>query len=706
MGRVTVREYDGSEDPNLWIAHVKRVTAANNWDEERAIAHAMAALTGPAALWLESEGSEVETIAELKQGLVQRFRGANFSDLVDAQLRSMKQLEGENVAGYANRFQYLHAQGGSELAGHDAYAKWWIRGLRGSMAREVMLRSPVGWFDAVHEAKRIEHANLLLDGELDPTARLANVLPTSSRQPRPSNNVEDELLRIMARWSGLRERDGAQGRGHRGARPSRPERQEIAQRRFGGGARPGACNLCGEHGHWKNECPQRWRQDSDGGARPPVGLLAQRNKSASAGVGSYGQRGGPRNASGRQVRFDVPDDDLTRMGYAARAPTSVNLDDDGDCVRPRYASTGTDDETDVWDSYLSYLSDCARDSGATARSALPGDSSDTDDADEHVRADDVTGSSCARANLASTGIASGYRSAPVRAMAYDGRKRSRGEAGQRQPRRRAVLDPAWKDVIGKMSIPLQLWKGRSKRKMYAQVLLAMREMLGKKPAARRDEAERALGLRAKDGMGDNSSEGSRGVAQAAITGAQEYVTAELNGLTVSCIILDPGSTYSLIDATCAEYCHVSSKPAPDAFTIELANGAVVNPAGISEACTFRMLGTTTQIRFCVMRAERAYDVILGQDWLARVAAHTAHYSCVYEVAGQYVVQCDRRLRVSTRQEYCAGSVSVERDAQGGSDARRHTIELGNDTHDSRDSNSDSDSNCDSGDNAMFEEVFA
>ena len=109
MGRVSVREYDGSEDPNLWIAHVKRVTAANNWDEERAIAHAMAALTGPAALWLESEGSEVETIVELKQGLVQRFRGANFSDLVDAQLRSMKQLEGENVAGYVNHFQYLHA---------------------------------------------------------------------------------------------------------------------------------------------------------------------------------------------------------------------------------------------------------------------------------------------------------------------------------------------------------------------------------------------------------------------------------------------------------------------------------------------------------------------------------------------------------------------------------------------------------------------
>ena len=149
--------------------------------------------------------------------------------------------------------------------------------------------------------------------------------------------------------------------------------------------------------------------------------------------------------------------------------------------------------------------------------------------------------------------------------------------------------------------------------MYAQVLLAMREMLGKKPVAQRDEEEQAMGLCTKDGMDNNSTAGSRVVAHAAGTGAQEYVTAELNGLTISRIILDLGSTYSLVDATCAEYCHVSSKPTSEAFTIELANGVVVNPAGISDACTFCMLGTTTQICFCMMRAERAYDIILGQD---------------------------------------------------------------------------------------------
>ena len=90
-----------------------------------------------------------------------------------------------------------------------------------------MLRSPMGWVDAVREAKSIEHANLLLDGELEPTTRLANVLPKPSRHLRPSDDVEDELLRIMARWIGLCERGSVQGCGHRDTRLSIPEQQEI-----------------------------------------------------------------------------------------------------------------------------------------------------------------------------------------------------------------------------------------------------------------------------------------------------------------------------------------------------------------------------------------------------------------------------------------------------------------------------------------------
>ena len=61
------------------------------------------------------------------------------------------------------------------------------------------MRSPIGWFNVVRKAKSIKHANLLLDGELDPVTRLANVLPKSSHHPRLKDDVEDELLWIMAR---------------------------------------------------------------------------------------------------------------------------------------------------------------------------------------------------------------------------------------------------------------------------------------------------------------------------------------------------------------------------------------------------------------------------------------------------------------------------------------------------------------------------
>ena len=70
------------------------------------------------------------------------------------------------------------------------------------------------------------------------------------------------------------------------------------------------------------------------------------------------------------------------MGYATRAPLSGTLGDDSACVQ--YVSTSTDDDVNVWDSYLSYLTDCVRDARAVAYGALPRDDSDPDDVDSYV----------------------------------------------------------------------------------------------------------------------------------------------------------------------------------------------------------------------------------------------------------------------------------------------------------------------------------
>ena len=59
------------------------------------------------------------------------------------------------------------------------------------------------------------------------------------------------------------------------------------------------------------------------------------------------------------------------MGYAVRVPTSMTLSDNEGSHDARYASVSTDDDANVWDSYLSYLTKCARDAGVAARSALP-----------------------------------------------------------------------------------------------------------------------------------------------------------------------------------------------------------------------------------------------------------------------------------------------------------------------------------------------
>ena len=110
-----------------------------------------------------------------------------------------------------------------------------------------------------------------------------------------------------------------------------------------------------------------------------------------------GQRGRPRNAGGRHAKFNTREEDAFQMGYAAKAPANAPLVNDGGGAYARRVSESTSDDPEVWDDYLSYLADCARDSGAAACCALPGDDSDPDDDEEQACIDEVVESLCARA---------------------------------------------------------------------------------------------------------------------------------------------------------------------------------------------------------------------------------------------------------------------------------------------------------------------
>ena len=76
------------------------------------------------------------------------------------------------------------------------------------------------------------------------------------------------------------------------------------------------------------------------------------------------------------------------------------------------------------------------------------------------------------------------------------------------------------------------------------------------------------------------------------------------------IIIDPGSTYSILDYACAKRLGVRIYPGMGR-NIELANGSVVVPKGMTGVHQFRLATTTCAFKFYVVDASEAYEVILG-----------------------------------------------------------------------------------------------
>ena len=55
MGKVDLRQFDGTSDPGLWITHMQWVTAANQWSDDVKMTQALATLSRTTVVWLESK---------------------------------------------------------------------------------------------------------------------------------------------------------------------------------------------------------------------------------------------------------------------------------------------------------------------------------------------------------------------------------------------------------------------------------------------------------------------------------------------------------------------------------------------------------------------------------------------------------------------------------------------------------------------------
>ena len=217
-------------------------------------------------------------------------------------------------------------------------------------------------------------------------------------------------------------------------------------------------------------------------------------------------------------------------------------------------------------------------------------------------------------------------------MAGD-RKRRKG-AKPRGPRNKPALLAHWRDHVARTCvIPVGMMKGLLKREVYTQLVLAVRDLLGttRKPKPR--------GLPAPD-IDDGDDVGAARVA-----GTGRHASCTVNGLGVRRVILDPGSSHSLIDRACVD--RLRLRIAGKLPGIELANGQTAPVYRLNEEVTVEVHGVRASVPARCVDASGAYDVLLGQDWLALTHTSAQFDSQVYALGtrGARVRQRGRQLEV-------------------------------------------------------------
>ena len=211
-------------------------------------------------------------------------------------------------------------------------------------------------------------------------------------------------------------------------------------------------------------------------------------------------------------------------------------------------------------------------------------------------------------------------------------KRRRGAAGKkaRKPRKKPELDREWADYAAQAwAIPLRFLKGRSKREVYSQVILALRDAFGFTPKPKKkkgeDEPSASAPPQQTDVYMEPAAQQPQGPQPYQATLAQkqggrdwlERCKVFVAGQFVPKVIVDPGSSNSIMDAEFARQFRIKHTM-PSRGTLLLADGSVQKPLGRTDEVRVEVGGVWIQQAFSVLPTKNSYDILLGTDWLRTV----------------------------------------------------------------------------------------
>jgi hypothetical protein len=222
--------YSGSskqDDVSQWLFSMRQylqLSGANSCD---GIIYAASYLRGAAAIWwrlrAQNYGAQggFQNWEEFETELTKQFRPINAEKLARDQLASLTQLR--SVQEYVSRFKSICLQ--ISNVSEEEMMDRFVRGLKPMVQREVELRDPQTFDEAVRIAERVDAINFRNRGVRPP---VWNPTPPSTVVTQQSTPMEIDAL---------------QG-------PLTPQRRQLL-------ARKGLCFYCRESGHQIGDCPKR-----------------------------------------------------------------------------------------------------------------------------------------------------------------------------------------------------------------------------------------------------------------------------------------------------------------------------------------------------------------------------------------------------------------------------------------------------------------
>ena len=552
-------EYWGSkdEDPDTWIRCTECVFDANEWIENRTkVSRAKVALKGLAERWATANdhllAPETCTWEEFKRLFRTRFRPSDFEQKLRKDIFTVRQCTGETVRAYAERYQTAIVLLASETEPLDGllniHRKQWTHGLHADMRRHVMVANPPTFAACLELALNAEEA----EGGTETAVihALHDTLPPIFQEREAVENLTKGLaeLQLLAKAK------------ERGNAPSGKA----------GFERPMATASRGRGGSWNG--PQRTSFRSQ-----PM----------------EGQRGRPM----RRSRPGRPIED--RRCYECGMLGHLSYDCPKRQVQGKFANVMRSD-------HPSYDEPGEGSSDDSDVEELSEGGYEKDDYEVEVQAFMARGQGerqeRAEAREArrrrEEGAAPAQPSAPVRPTVERA-------AQPRQARRKPVLEAQWQKYVRESwTIPIGMLAGRSRREVYGQAMLALRDALGRQQTRAQMATE---------------------------TGA---VGGYLGPYRLKKALIDPGSTRTLVSE---EFVNRHSIPMQKGsrIRIELANGQIEIPVGeLLELQKIEIAGISATLDLPVVRSRGVYDLLLGRNWL-RVLGGSGDYGArtTYRISG-------------------------------------------------------------------------